>query len=59
MNLIIQISESSCFFNDDDTFMLVISLKPNKQINLNQFKIDIFYRKIVVHSNSTQIYYFD
>ena len=60
MNSIIQISESSCFFNDDDdNFMLVIWLKTTKQINLYQFKIHIFYRKLALHSNSTQIYYFN
>ena len=32
--LIIQISESSCFFDDDNKLMLVISLKNAKQINL-------------------------
>ena len=60
MNSIVQISEYSCFFNDDDNnFMLVISLKPTKKINLYRFKILIFYRKLALHKNSTQIYYFD
>ena len=59
MNSIIQISEYSWFFNDDDNFMLVISLKPTKQINLYWFKIHIFYRKLALHKNSAQIYYFD
>ena len=59
MNSIIQISEYSCFFNDDDNFMLIILLKPAKQINLYRFKIHIFYRKLALHKNSAQIYYFD
>ena len=59
MNSIIQISESSCFFNEYDNFMLVILLKPTKQINLYQFKIDIFYRKLALQVNVVHIYYFD
>ena len=43
MNLKIQISESYCFFNDDDNFMLIILLKHTKHINLYQFKIHIIY----------------
>ena len=57
MNSIIEISESSCFFNDDDNFILVILLKPTKLINLYRFKIHIFYRKLALDMNSAQIYY--
>ena len=59
MNLIIQIPESFCFLNDDDNFMLVISLKSTKQINLYQFKIHIFYKKLTLNINYVLIYYFD
>ena len=39
--------------------MLVILLKPTKQINLYQFKIDIFYRKLALQGNVAHIYYFE
>ena len=39
--------------------MMIISLKPTKHTDLYQFKIHIFYRKLSLHSNSAQIYYFD
>ena len=54
-----QMFKSSFFFNDDDNFMLVISLKPTKQISLYPFKIHIFYKKLALHMNSAQIYYFN
>ena len=48
MSSIIQISKSSCFFNDDDNFILIILFKSTKQINLYQLKIHIFYRKLAL-----------
>ena len=52
---IIQISKSSCFFffNNNDNFILVISLKPTKQINLYPFIIHIFYKKLSLNKIST------
>ena len=44
LNSMIQVFESSCFFNDDDNFML----KPTKQINLYRFKIHILDRKLAL-----------
>ena len=58
VNSIIQVFESSYFFNDNYNLILMILLKPTKYINLYWFKIYIFYRKLALHRNSTQIYYF-
>ena len=58
VNLIIHISEFSCFFNDDDKFMLIISFETTKLINLYRFKIHIFYGKLALYWISAQIYYF-
>ena len=58
VNLIIQISEFSFFFNDDDIFMLVISFENTKQINLFRFKIHIFYRTLVLWQEFCTNYYF-
>ena len=52
------VPKSFRFFNDNNNFMLVILLKPAKYINLYQFKIHIFYRKLSLHKNFARIYYF-